>query len=188
MSATPATAAAPDGTQYNHYPLRMTHPHYRPAVLGGEFKRDDGTKYYQQGSSQQFPPVTVEDRDGEEYYRAKGYEPATRGDHVAFVDAHTPVPSSFGPIQEYPKWVGERIVKDADEEAAEIARQARVAAEAEEAAKRAAAAEAERKRMEETLNPSAMQAQIDQLAKGQAEIMAILTNMAKVPGARRGNG
>ena len=176
----PATAAAPDGTQYNHYPLRMHHPHYRPAVLG---------KGDQVGSAQMFPPVTVEDRDAEEYYRSKGYEPATRGDHVAFVEAHTPVPASFGPIQEYPKWVGDRIVKDADEEAAEIARQARAAMEAEEAAKRAAEAEAARQRAAQEQAPSAvegrLQGQINELKAGQD---LILEALAKLTAATEGKG
>lgn len=68
-----------------------------------------------QGSPDRYPPVTVNNTRQEEYHAAQGYVPAGSPNPQAWVEAAAPVPPDYVP-DEYPKWVGDRLVKNANEE------------------------------------------------------------------------
>jgi hypothetical protein len=88
------------------YPQAMVHPGYQPAVI----ERPSPGKPLMPGEEPQsakaavFPPVTVMNEDQEGQHRALGY---------TLVDE----PEVHHGFQEYPKWVGDRIVNSAAEEA-----------------------------------------------------------------------
>lgn len=63
-----------------------------------------------------FPPVQVESPDQEEEYAAKGYKPNGNPDPKAFEALKTAPPATYV-HEEYPKWVGGKIVNSAEEEA-----------------------------------------------------------------------
>lgn len=105
MNAAPPT--------FQRYPLVMNHPQYQPAVVSQwVWDRDPATGLQlstgrhvpEHGRAAQWPAVTVERADDEEYYRAKGYE-ASGGDAAAFAQQHAaPQPAGYV-SNEYPKWI-----------------------------------------------------------------------------------
>lgn len=105
---------------HQEYPKVMTHPQERRGTVKTIEGTDPGSgkKFTDfQGTPDMFPPVTVYDPDMEELHRAKGYRPAGNSDPLAFADGQA-MPSSGHVHQEYPKWVGDRIVNSAAEEQA----------------------------------------------------------------------
>lgn len=86
---------------FAQYPKMMVHPNHRNAVLGHT---------YREGSPDVFPPVTVNNEDQEEQYRAKGY--ISQGGNA---DPGHPEPRGYE-FREYPKFVNGVIVKSATEE------------------------------------------------------------------------
>lgn len=91
---------------YERYPLIMRHPNEQPAVIGKEAG---------QGSPAKLQPVTVMTWDQEQEYIAKGYKSNTS--QQAFEDLAA-IPDPEYAYQEYPKWVGDRIVNSSAEEQA----------------------------------------------------------------------
>lgn len=86
---------------FAQYPKMMVHPNHRNAVLGHN---------YREGSPDVFPPVTVNNEDQEEQYRAKGY--VSKGGNA---DPGNPKPRGYE-FHEYPKFVNGVIVKSPAEE------------------------------------------------------------------------
>lgn len=108
---------------YSEYPKTLAHPAFEKAkslpIPGTEIKDGQGNIVSQsyQGTPEHFPPVTVTDPTQEEYYKAQGYQDAGKADPAAWVKAHSStVPETYVP-QEYPKWVGGKLVNSAEEEA-----------------------------------------------------------------------
>lgn len=62
-------------------------------------------------------PAVVQNAREERAYRAKGYEAAGKSDAEAFARAQAGTSPDYKP-NPYPKWVGDRIANDADEERA----------------------------------------------------------------------
>ena len=85
---------------YQEYPKVMTHPAQSQAVVHGEPAR--------------LQPVTVNSKDQEEEYEAKGYRAFS--DQGAFDRIKASVEPTAYTYQEYPKWVDGKIVKSRDEE------------------------------------------------------------------------
>lgn len=111
--------------EYTRYPLTMAHPHFKRSqpipVPGSQVYGANGEVVRQdyQGTPERLPPVTVEDEAHEEYYKAQGYEEAGKTDPSAWVAAQAGELATDEPraVVEYPKWVGDRIVNSAEEEA-----------------------------------------------------------------------
>lgn len=127
----PPPAAPPTEADYQRYPLLMAHPHFTPASVGQPvyLMRDDGTpvvdrsgkavlSHHVNGTPEKFSPVTVHTRGQEDYYAARGYEPAGRQDPAAWVkaNAHPVSVHDYIPIK-YPMMVGDRTVNSEEEEA-----------------------------------------------------------------------
>lgn len=113
---------------FQDYPKAMIHPHARRAAstgvpgteitdaigrpLPGQFRAYTGTADF-------MPPVTVTCAAEEDYHRSLGYETGGKSSAAAFANMTAtngadPIP----PVEEYPKWVGDVLVKDAAQEAA----------------------------------------------------------------------
>ena len=110
--------------EYETYPLTMAHPSFRPAKslpIPGTERRDAmgnvvGCDY--QGTAEQFPPVTVNSEQEQEYYKAQGYAPAGKIDPSAYARQFTSAPSpDYEPVL-YPKWVGHVLCHTAEDEEA----------------------------------------------------------------------
>ena len=123
--------------EYQQYPMMMTHPGFRPARLGTSPDDRKGTPGTQ-GQAAYMPPVTVADSQQEEYHASQGYQPAGKGNPAAFVQAHTSPETPYH-REEYPKYVGDIVVHNEDEEIAAMEKNERRAAEAEAARIRAEA-------------------------------------------------
>lgn len=108
-------------TEFNEYPKHMTHPQYHPGSIGVEKTGAGGFKYWEGGTSVKFPPVLVHNQDDEEFHKAKGYISDAKSDINAFNRAHAVAASHTNYVpQEYPKWVGNVLVDNADEELAAL--------------------------------------------------------------------
>lgn len=110
--------------QHQEYPKHMRHPGFAPAEVGDKVKFGDpdgpGFVYHRGGKPARYPPVLVRGRDDEEYHLSQGYETIGSCTPEAFARL---VQSTAPPIEnhvavEYPKWVGGKLVKSAEEEAA----------------------------------------------------------------------
>jgi hypothetical protein len=96
-------------TQYQQFPMWLHHPAFEAAVIS-----DDPTRR----KPIRFPPVLVHSEDQMQQHMAMGYEPGGTPNPRAF-EARV----AMGPVQphahqEYPKWVGDRIVHSEAEELA----------------------------------------------------------------------
>ena len=122
----PADTAAPAGEvpPFHEYPLLMIHPGYSPAHVGQPVRDGMGKiTHHVGGTSIRFPPVQVKSDNDREYYVSLGYVPSGKGDPAAWVAAHTnPIDINGYVPQQYPKWVIDREVNSAEEEAAVRAR------------------------------------------------------------------
>lgn len=117
----------PEAIEHHQYPMMMSHPHYRPAINSTEPGK--GSPIYK-------PPVTVHTKDQENYHSAQGYIPNGKSNPAAFVQAHASPEASYQK-HEYPKYVGDIVVNNEDEEFAALERNEQMAAEAEAARLRA---------------------------------------------------
>ena len=104
--------------QFQHFPMMMVHPNFQPATLGTSEDARKGTPATF-GTAMKFPPVTVQNEQQREYHEAQGYVPGGKSNPAAFVQAHAaPDPMRHHGHQEFPKFVGEILVKNEDEERA----------------------------------------------------------------------
>ena len=85
---------------YQEYPKVMTHPAESKAVVHGDPAR--------------LQPVTVNSPDQEAEYEAKGYRAFS--DEAAYDRAKASVKPTTYRYQEYPKWVGDKVVNSRAEE------------------------------------------------------------------------
>jgi hypothetical protein len=119
------------------YPKQMHHPGFAPAVLD-EVKpllsRDgygsDGMRVNAaRARPARYPPVMVNNEDQHAYYESRGYvvgkppptpqpRPSNGYQERKNIRSHTYEPPPEGEEYEYPKWVGDKIAKSAEEEAA----------------------------------------------------------------------
>lgn len=107
--------------EYQEYPKVLTHPTMRQpdGIKSGGKEMVNGvlvdmpSKIIPGGALN----VTVNDADEEEYYRAKGYMPNGTSDPTAY---HNTVSGNSTPesyeFQEYPKWVGNVLVQNREQE------------------------------------------------------------------------
>lgn len=129
------------------FPKWLHHPGYSPAVLStgavaGPLTR--GAHYAAVGRSAQFPPVIVHNRDDEDWYVSKGYEGGAYDHAKVLKQQIAPLPHGYvereypryeadgsvtpdpnpPPVEnyEFPKWVGDEIAQNAEEERAILAR------------------------------------------------------------------
>lgn len=114
--------------EHQEYPKLMTHPAYDPGSIGEEVRSPSGFVYYRNGRPVRLPPVTVHNTDDEEYHKAIGYVPSGKSDPAAFARAFavTPATANYEP-QEYPKWVGDVLVQNEEEENALLETQVKTA-------------------------------------------------------------
>jgi hypothetical protein len=118
---------APPERVHQKYPRHMTHPAYTPGSIGTEVKSPGGFTYHVGGTPIRYAPVLVMDEGQEEYYKSQGYVTQGESDPAAFAAAVAtmrPAGEEYEP-QEYPKWVGGKLVQNAEEEA-RAARERRV--------------------------------------------------------------
>jgi hypothetical protein len=150
-----------ESPQYQDYPKLMVHPGFQPATLGTSADERKGTPA-KIGQPVKFPPVTVNNEQQEEYHAAQGYGPAGKGNPAAFVAAHSSPDTPYHK-QEYPKYVGDIVVNNEDEELAAIDRNEQMAAAAEAARVKADAAAQEARAAPAELEGrvEAMEAKID---------------------------
>jgi hypothetical protein len=108
--------------EFVEFPKMMTHPAFEPARPAEEVKLPGGSIQFVGGTNIRFPPMLVQNQDQQDYYEAQGYVSQGKSDAAAFARAQTqaPAPANYVP-QEYPKWVGGKIVNDAEEEAQALA-------------------------------------------------------------------
>jgi hypothetical protein len=109
---------APPSKEFNEYPKYMTHPAYQPGHVGPEVRSPGGFTYYVGGTSIRYPPMLVPDANQEEYYASQGYVSHGKSDPAAFAAAVAagPPPSEDYQPKEYPKWVGDFLVNNREEE------------------------------------------------------------------------
>lgn len=105
--------------QHQEYPKFMSHPAFEPGRVGDLVTSPAGFTYHVGGTPIRFPPVMVNGEDDEAYYAAKGYVSQAQSDSGAFMRAHSvaPTTANYQPA-EYPKWVGEVLVNNEEEELA----------------------------------------------------------------------
>jgi hypothetical protein len=111
---------APPTREHKEYPKYMTHPAYQPGRVGEEVRSPAGFSYHVGGTPIRYPPMLVRDADQEEYYRSQGYVTQGKSDPAAFaaaVQAMPPPDENYRP-KEYPKWVGDFLVNNREEEEA----------------------------------------------------------------------
>lgn len=93
-------------SEFKQYPLAMTHPGHRPAVLSQDEVVNGKIIKAPPGSPEKFPAVFVNNKDQEQEYAAKGYVPNGVSDPEAYRRAMTgneePVNHSH---REYPRWM-----------------------------------------------------------------------------------
>jgi hypothetical protein len=99
------------------YPKILTHPHARPAEVRPEMGKLGGGDI--KAASAVLPPVTVYDAEQEAEHRSRGYVgPGVPPALIVGAGSMSGLPAGYV-AQEYPKWVGDRIVhSDAEERAA----------------------------------------------------------------------
>ena len=106
-------------SEYARYPMLMTHPAYKPAVINTIKGIDENsgrpfTDY--QGTPAQRQPVTVETKEDEEYHASLGYVPAGTPSAAAYERAvQGAVPEDYKP-EEYPKWANGVIISCKEED------------------------------------------------------------------------
>jgi|SRR5882672_3800310 len=128
------------------YPKWLHHPGFAPAVLSDDYALGGGrnARFAPDGKPSQFPPVVVHNADQEAMYVARGYA-AGAYDHAKVERMRiAPLPNGYReqeyprfesdgsvtpdpnppPVDnhEFPKWVGDEIALNAEEEAAILAR------------------------------------------------------------------
>lgn len=102
--------------EYQDYPAWMEHPGMRQAVVDPKNPRNNKAAALQ--------PLTVNSADQQEEYEAKGYKRVGTPNPKAFQTlTASPQPADYV-FQAYPKWVGDVIVQNAEEEAALTAKAA----------------------------------------------------------------
>lgn len=160
--------------KFQHYPMMMVHPNFQPATLGtsaDDRKGAPGTV----GHAMQFPPVTVQNEQQHDYHAAQGYVPGGKSNPAAFVQAHAaPDPARANGHQEFPKFCGEIMVHNADEERAAIEKNAKELARARAEARRLAEIEANK--------PGETNVQLDAMARNMAAMQAVVAGLAKTVG------
>jgi hypothetical protein len=130
---------------YREYPKVLNHPHFQPAIVSDDSERGAWQTGYNApaGRAAQFPPVTVNGPDQEEYYVSRGYTPGTTtapeewqrrmvapriGPQVDYPRFNPDGSVDYGPAgppvvdKDYPKWVtladgSQAIAQSAEHEA-----------------------------------------------------------------------
>ncbi|MDE2439732.1 MAG: hypothetical protein KGP14_01815 [Betaproteobacteria bacterium] len=100
---------------FQEYPKVLSHPAEAPAVVS-QWNEQMQRHVPEHGMPAKFQPVTVHNRDQEEEYLAKGYQASGRSDPNAYEKARASVEPTDYSFQEYPKWVGDKIVNSREEE------------------------------------------------------------------------
>ena len=125
------------------YPKMLVHPEHVPAVpdeIHAEPKEEGKPlkTYVVKGTPEKFPPVTVKNAQEEAEWNDKGYHMPVLADPLAFQKAHSSPYQAGAKVQgyprwengilvsdpnqntkgrqEYPKWVGDKLVNNAKEE------------------------------------------------------------------------
>lgn len=112
-------------SEFVEYPKWMAHPHAQKSVpqqqpsdyVGPQANTSPLLKGNTIGTVEKLPPVQVMNADEEEQYAAKGYAPAGKQNPWAHGSAQSAPDPSYTP-EEYPKWVGDKLVNNSAEEAA----------------------------------------------------------------------
>lgn len=112
---------------YEEYPKVLRHPGETAAVVS-QWDSLQRRHVPEHGSPARFQPVTVNSRDQEEEYEAKGYRAAGTPDPAAYQKAKLSPETTSYAFQEYPKWVGDTLVKSRAEEDALVGVEERMAA------------------------------------------------------------
>jgi hypothetical protein len=93
-------------SNFQRYPMAMSHPGYRPAVLSKDEIVNGRIVKAPPGSPVKFPPVYVNNEDQEKEYAAQGYMPAGTPDPEAYRRAMTGNDEPVGhQHREYPRWM-----------------------------------------------------------------------------------
>lgn len=89
---------------YREYPKVLNHPHFQSAVVSDDSERGPWQVGYNApaGRAAQFPPVTVNGPDQEEYYVSRGYTPGTTTAPEEW--QRRAVAPRSGPQVEYPRF------------------------------------------------------------------------------------
>ena len=92
---------------FQNYPLAMSHPHKRPAVLSQDtVNRDGSINHAPAGKPAAFPDVFVSNKDQELQYASMGYLPNGVSDPDAYMSAVLGADKPFSHEHvEYPKWL-----------------------------------------------------------------------------------
>ena len=96
-------------SDYQTYPMWLHHPHFQAAVIS-----DDQTLR----RPIRFPPVLVHDDEQRADHEAKGYKPGGTPNPRAFEAQVLHGPAKAYVHQEYPKWVGDKLVQSEEQELA----------------------------------------------------------------------
>jgi putative sterol carrier protein len=154
--------------------MMMVHPNFQPATLGTSEDARKGTPATF-GTAMKFPPVTVQNEQQREYHEAQGYVPGGKSNPAAFVQAHAaPDPMRHHGHQEFPKFVGEILVKNEDEERAAIEKNAKELSRARAEARRLAEIDANK--------PADTNVQMEAMAKNMAAMQAVVAGLTKSVG------
>ena len=102
--------------EHNEYPKHMHHPHSQRGKTEKVEEYLSDKKANWQGTPDKYPPVLVYNVDQEEQHRAQGYYTIGSSSPEAFAQAAAiPLAPDYIP-EEYPKWVGDKLVHSAEEE------------------------------------------------------------------------
>ena len=91
------------------YPKWMEHPGFQPAVIHPDNPRLN--------TSMRYGPITVSSKDEEEERAAMGYRPVGVYNPKAYESVKAGMETKAAYVhQEYPKWVGDKIANNEEEE------------------------------------------------------------------------
>lgn len=103
-------------SEFQDYPMMLSHPNAKKGQAIAVTPGDPNTAYV--STPDLLPPVMVEDPEQRAYYEAQGYVCNGTSDPAAFAQAvANPIDPAYVP-QEYPKYVGDVLVNNQDEELA----------------------------------------------------------------------
>ena len=101
---------------HNEYPKHMHHPHSQRGKTEKVEEYLSDKKANWQGTPDKYPPVLVYNADQEEQHRAQGYYTLGTSSPEAFAQAAAIPPAPDYIPQQYPKWVGDKLVQSEEEE------------------------------------------------------------------------
>jgi hypothetical protein len=94
----------------------MHHPHSQRGKTEKVEEYLSDKKANWQGTPDKYPPVLVYNADQEEQHRAQGYYTLGTSSPEAFAQAAAIPPAPDYIPQQYPKWVGDKLVQSEEEE------------------------------------------------------------------------